>query len=180
MRGTLSALVLAMALCAVRSATAQTLESRSQEAQPDRFELSARTETYATLFRRALLPGPEGAVVETETAAPVYEYLQLRVRDLDLASQKDSLDLEVSGWARVWPTETRFEGPFDGDVQTAAVTFHRGWGTARLGRQQFVGGAARFARFDGLALGAHFGAGLSAQAYGGLTVLPRYNERPGY
>jgi hypothetical protein len=180
MKGAPTALVAAVAVLAVRSAVAQSLESSPTDARPDRFELSARADTYATLFRRALLPGPEGALVETETAAPVYEYLQLRARNLDFAGQLDTVDLEVSGWARVWPTETRFEGPLDGDVQTAAVTYHRGPGTARLGRQQFVGGAARFARFDGLTLGANLGAGLSAQAYGGLTVLPRYNERPGY
>ncbi len=180
MRAAPTALVAALALLAVRSAGAQSLESRANEAPPDRFELLARAETYAALFRRALLPGPEGALVETETAAPVYEYLQLRVRNLDVAGQEDSVDLEVSGWARVWPTETRFEQPLDGDVQTAVVTYHRGPGTLRVGRQQFVGGAARFARFDGLLLGAKLGAGLSGQAYGGLTVLPRWNERPGY
>lgn len=180
MKAAPTALVAAVAVLAVRSAAAQSPDSGSAEAQADRFELSAHAETYATLFRRAPLPGPEGALVETETAAPIYEYLQLRARNLDFAGQADTIDLEVSGWARVWPTETRFEGPLDGDLQTAAVTYHRGRGTARLGRQQFVGGAARFARFDGLSLGANLGAGLSAQAYGGLTVLPRYNERPGY
>ncbi|HKY36714.1 MAG TPA: hypothetical protein VJN18_12280 [Polyangiaceae bacterium] len=180
MKGAPAALVAAVAVLAVRSTAAQGLESKPTEAPPDRFELSAHAETYATFFRRALLPGPEGALVETEFAAPVYEYLHLSARNLDVAGQQDNVDLEVSGWARAWPTETRFEGPFDGDLQTAAVTYHRGPGTARLGRQQFVGGAARFARFDGLSLGARLGAGLSARAYGGLTVLPRYNERPGY
>ena len=169
-----------MALLAVRSAAAQSLASRSNEAPTDRFELQARAETYARLFRRALLPGPEGALVETETAAPIYEYVQLRVSNLDVAGHEDSVDLEVSGWTRAWPTEARFEQPLDGDVQTAVITYRQGPGTLRLGRQQFVGGAARFARFDGLSVGAKLGAGLSAQAYGGLTVLPRWNERPGY
>jgi len=43
-----------------------------------------------------------------------------------------------------------------------------------------VGGAARFTRFDGALLGVDLGAGFSAQAYGGLTVLPRWDTRPGY
>jgi hypothetical protein len=180
MRAAPTALVAGMALLAARPAAAQSPEARIAEPPPDRFELLARAETYATFFRRALLPGPEGALVETETAAPVYEYVQLRVRNLDLAGQQDSVDLEVSGWARVWPTETQFDEPLAGDVQTAVVTYHRGPGTLRAGRQQFVGGAARFVRFDGVSLGARLGAGISAQAYGGLTVLPRWNERPGY
>ena len=180
MKAAPTALVAALALLAVRSAAAQSPQASSDEAPPDRFELLAHAETHALLFRRALLPGPEGALVETETAAPVFEYLQLRARNLDVAGQEDNVDLEVSGWARVWPTETRFEQPLDGDVQTAVVAYHRGPGTLRVGRQQFVGGAARFARFDGLALDGRLGAGFSAQAYGGLTVLPRWNERPGY
>ena len=43
-----------------------------------------------------------------------------------------------------------------------------------------VGGAARYSRFDGLAIGLAFGAGFDAEVYGGFTVLPRYDARPGY
>jgi hypothetical protein len=40
-----------------------------------------------------------------------------------------------------------------------------------------AGGAARYARFDGVAVDADLGAGLDLSAYGGLTVLPRWNAR---
>jgi hypothetical protein len=43
-----------------------------------------------------------------------------------------------------------------------------------------VGGAARYSRFDGVALGVSPAAGLDAAAYAGFTVLPRFDGRPGY
>jgi hypothetical protein len=50
-----------------------------------------------------------------------------------------------------------------------------------LGRQLLAGGAARFARFDGARVSGEIAAaGIDATFYGGLTALPRWNERPGY
>jgi hypothetical protein len=146
----------------------------------DRFELSARSETYAVLFRRALSPGPAGSLVETSTAFPLSEYVFLGAKNLDTSWRKDSVDLELAAWTRFWPTGSTHEQPVDGDVQTASVTYRQGGALVRFGRQQFVGGAARFTRFDGALLGLDLGAGLSAQVYGGLTVLPRWDSRPSY
>lgn len=148
--------------------------------EQDRFELSARSETYAALFRRALAPGPAGALVETSTALPLSEYVFLSATDLDTSWRKNSVDLELAAWTRFWPTSSIHEQPVDGDVQTASVTYRQNGVLVRFGRQQFVGGAARFTRFDGALLGTDLGAGFSAQAYGGLTVLPRWDSRPGY
>jgi hypothetical protein len=79
----------------------------------------------------------------------------------------------------VWPTTSSFERPFDGDVQTANVRLDAGPAWTRVGRQQMAGGAARFARFDGITVGARH-AGLFAEGYGGFTVLPRWDARMGY
>jgi hypothetical protein len=65
-------------------------------------------------------------------------------------------------------------------VQTAYARYRHGPLALRLGRQNFAGGAARYARFDGLSLGAALGGGFEAEAYGGFTVLPRWDARPGY
>jgi hypothetical protein len=119
-------------------------------------------------------------LVETETAAPIYEYVSVRALRLDMGPLTDSLSVEVSAWARGWPTTARPERPFDGDVQTAFATLSHGPGFIRLGRQQMAGGAARFVRFDGLMLVGALGAGFEAGAYTGLTVLPRWDARPGY
>jgi hypothetical protein len=146
----------------------------------DRFQFSAYAETDARLFRRATLPGPEGALAADETVAPFYEYVALRVLDLDTRHRPDSVDIEVSGWARLWPTGGSLEEPLDGDVQTALVAYRAEQGSVRLGRQQIAGGAARFARFDGALLELSLESGFFAQTYAGLTVLPRWNRRPGY
>jgi hypothetical protein len=170
----------ALTFLSVVSAAAEPRKLNPQSAQQDRFELSARSETYATFFRRALTPGPEGSLVETNTALPLSEYVFLSAKDLDTSWRKNSVDLELTAWTRFWPTSSGLEQPVDGDVQTASVTYRQDRTLMRFGRQQFVGGAARFTRFDGVQLGTELGAGFSAQAYGGLTVLPRWDARPGY
>lgn len=153
-------------------------ESTNTDVAGDRHDLSVRAETYAELFRRALLPGPNGSLVSTETAAPLLEYLSLRATDLDTPWRKDDLDLEFAAWGRAWLAPRGADRPFEGDVQTANASYRHGPLTLRFGRQIVTGGAARFARFDGVAVNAELGAGLQASAYGGLTALPRWNQRP--
>ena len=146
----------------------------------DTFQLSAHNVTYAELFRRALLPGQNGTLVRTSTAAPVYDYASLQAANVDTPWRKDSLDMELAVWGRGWLGSRQGEQPLDGDVQVANVGYRQGALGLRLGRQQVVGGAARFARFDGLKLDADLGAGLDVDGYGGWTVLPRWDQRPRY
>jgi hypothetical protein len=146
----------------------------------DQYVMIARSETYAELFRRALLPGPNGALTTTDTVVPVHQYVLLDARDLDALGSRDSVDVELSAWGRAWFGEREQEEPFDGDVQTANARYQRGPLSLKLGRQVMAGGAARYVRFDGLRVGADLGAGLDAQVYGGLTALPRWDARPGY
>jgi len=148
-------------------------------AQLDRFTLVGHSETYLQLYQRALLPGQNGASVPTETAVPIVQYLLANARDVDAPWQKDAIQLEFAAWGRVWPTSTSLERPFDGDVQTASVRLQAGPAWAALGRQQMAGGAARFVRFDGVRLGAKHLA-FFVEGYGGFSVLPRWNEQPGY
>jgi hypothetical protein len=189
-RRAIALLVLVAFALTAATASAQAVERRgtpvaasSEGAVPpptDRLELSAHGETYLQLFRRALLPGPNGALVEAEEAAPLHQYVGLEARDIDTPWRKDSVDLELSSWGRAWLGRSELEPSFDGDVQTASLRYHQGPFWVRLGRQQAGGGAARFARFDGVMLGAEAGLGWFAAAYGGFTVLPRWNQRPGY
>lgn len=146
---------------------------------PDRFSVSAQSETYVQLYRRALVPGQNGQLVPTELAVPVHEYLFANARDIDAPWQKDSIGLEFAAWGRVWPTDSSIERPFDGDVQTANIRLEAGPAWARIGRQQVAGGAARYARFDGVMVGARH-LGFFLEGYGGFTVLPRWNDQPGY
>jgi hypothetical protein len=152
----------------------------SSEGAADRFSFTAKSETYLQLFQRALLPGPNGAIVESETALPISEYVFADARDVDSPWHDDSIDLEVAAWGRLWPTSSSLEPGFDGDVQTANLRYRAGPAWVRLGRQQVAGGAARFARFDGAMVGAAHPLGLFAEGYGGFSVLPRWNAQPGY
>ena len=161
------------------------LAPRASRADPasegtDRFDLSVHGETYAELFRRALLPGPAGAIVETTTAAPLHQYVGLRALDLDAPWRADSIDVELSAWGRGWIGPNETEQRLDGDVQSANVRYHHGPASVRLGRQLAAGGAARYVRFDGATLGATFARGFVAEGYGGFTALPRWDARPGY
>lgn len=159
-------------------AHAEPRETATEE--PDRFDLYARGETHAALFQRALLPGAGGAIVRTNTLAPIRQYVLLRARDVDALGTKDSLDAELSAWGNLTFGNIEPGHTVDGDVQTANVGYRQGPLSFRLGRQHVAGGAARFARFDGAQARVELGSGLSALAYGGLTVLPRWNERPGF
>lgn len=142
--------------------------------------LAIHSETRADLFRRAALPGPNGAIVGTDTVLPVRESVTLRAQDLDTPMGRDSADFEVSGWGLVVGSGGTPARSPDGDVQTAYVRLHRGPVSVRLGRQLVTGGAARYVRFDGLAADTLFGSGFEASAYGGLTALPRWSARPAY
>lgn len=149
-------------------------------AEKDRYEVTTRSETYVRLFRRALLPGPAGALVTTETASPLTEYLSVHATNVDSPWHRDAIELEVSAWGQLWPTSSGYERPFDGDVQSANVRYRLGPGWLRLGRQLVAGGAARFSRFDGLSVGGQLESGWALLGYGGAAVLPRWDALPGY
>lgn len=168
-------------LCAACLASpARGADAAARAEEPDRFELSAEGETYIEVFRRALLPGAAGSLVETDTALPIHQYVHVRARDVDTSWKKDALDVELAAYGRLWPGDSETERLLDGDVQVANVGYQHDGFELRLGRQVHAGGAARYVRYDGLSLGARFGFGLSVEAYGGLTALPRFDARPGY
>jgi hypothetical protein len=146
----------------------------------DGFEYQARSETYVRWFQRALLPGPSGAVVRTDTVVPVHEYLFVRASNVDAPWAKDSIDVELSGWTSAAGGRLEYDPRADGDVTVASVRARYRSMYVRLGRQVVAGGAARFSRFDGLSAGALAPYGLGLDAYAGLTVLPRWSDRPGY
>src|SRR5262245_60559977 len=132
------------------------------KAHLDSFDASVRVETYGELFRRALLPGPNGALVETDTVAALHHSLSLQAYDIDTCWRKDGVDVGLAAWERAELGGQGGESVLDGDVETANVRYRHGVVALRLGRQHAAGGAARYVRFDGLALGAALGAGFEA------------------
>jgi len=148
--------------------------------QADRYSFFMHGETHAELFQRALLPGSYGAIASDQTVLPVYQYVLLEAREQSIARQQTGLDMELAAWSRAELGSTTSEAPLDGDVQTANVGYHHGPLTLRLGRQHVAGGAARYARFDGVLLDAELGQGFQARVYAGLTVLPRWNQHASY
>jgi len=138
------------------------------------------SDTYVQLFRRAALPGPGGALVSTLFNAPIQEFASLRVDDVDVPWQPNSVDAELSAWANVSAGELGDGKRVDGDVSIAFVRHRLDYVSFTLGRQIQVGGAARMCRFDGATVSLQSPFGLGADAYGGFAVLPRWSERPGY
>jgi hypothetical protein len=142
-------------------------------------ELTVHGETHADLFRRALLPGPNGALVSTQTLLPARQFVLVRARELGDAEQRGKLELELAGWSAIWLGEIAPERRVDGDLQTLNVGYRRGPFSLRLGRQHVAGGAARYSRFDGAEVELEL-SGFELAAYGGFSVLPRWDRRPGY
>ena len=169
-----AAIALSLALCASAA--------RGQSATPqvDRFELRARSETYVRYFQRALLPGPGGAMVSTDTVVPVYQYLSVDATDVDAPWSADSIDVELSMWGSALATDVNGEHRLEGDVTVASVRQRFGPGYVKFGRQVYAGGAARFSWFDGISTGVRATFGLGMDAYAGFTVLPNWSQRPGY
>ncbi|MFO0571327.1 MAG: hypothetical protein U0263_37205 [Polyangiaceae bacterium] len=165
---------------AVGVSTAAPAPAQSPEGGAPSSAVLVRSETHFRLYQRALLPGAYGAVVTEETAAPIVEYASVSALDVDAPWQKRSLDFELDVWGSATFGEAGSARRMDGDVQSANIRYHTGPVWLRLGRQSFAGGAARYARFDGASAGGTLPFGLGLEGYGGLRVLPRWAERPGY
>jgi hypothetical protein len=155
-------------------------QEEAETPAPPRMSVRLAADTYLRLFERSPLPGPNGAVVSDTFAAPLYQYATLQVANVALPWEPASLDMELSAWGDVHLGEGEDLARVDGDITVASILHRYGWTYAKLGRQLQAGGAARVSRLDGLSLGLTTPFGLGAVAYGGWTVLPRWNERPGY
>lgn len=168
-----------LSLLVPSAASAQGSPSLGAAVAVEQARIEVQSETYLRVFQRALLPGPNGAIVDTRTLAPIVEYASLRAQRLEPPWRAGSLDVEVSLWgAWVWGDEPSRR--FDGDVTSAFVQQRLGPGLLRVGRQSFSSAAAQYVRFDGARAGANILPGLGIDAYAGWTVLPRWDARPGY
>lgn len=167
---------------AVAQASAKPPAPRSVATRADFDQTSVRVDsaTYVRYFQRALLPGPGGALVDTTSSAPLYEYAAVRVDGLDTPWKRDSVDVELAGWANVNLGDTEGGIRADGDLSIVSVRQRLGPAYVMVGRQLRLGGAARFTRFDGVSVGARAPFGLGADVYGGWSVLPRWSQLPGY
>lgn len=158
---------------------ASAVERPPVEGDAIRWRVSA--DSYARLFQRAPVPGPAGSLLENETAAPFYQHVLLQVDDVDVPWSADSTDVELAAWGSLEMATVGDDGRrVDGDITVARVRHRVGPAYVSAGRQIYAGGAARFVRFDGVSAGAETAFGLGVDAYGGFTVLPRWNARPGY
>src|SRR5437762_91751 len=116
---------LALGLLSSFRAAATTPEAPPSNERADRFDLSVHSEMYGQLFRRALLPGPNGTLVQTDTVAPLDEYLLLRAHDLDVLRCSDCIDVELAAWEKVWIGDRQNERVLTGDVQTAYLRYRQ-------------------------------------------------------
>ncbi|HZO15319.1 MAG TPA: hypothetical protein VFB62_18725, partial [Polyangiaceae bacterium] len=137
--------------------------------EEDALSYQFQVDSVSRLFRRDQPTG--GAIVAGGYAAPLYHYALLRVADIDTPWSKDSVDTELSAWGNLEIGDVDEVGRLDGDVHVASVRQRFRYAYMTLGRQVRAGGAARFARFDGIAAGVRAPIGLGLDAYGGFTVL---------
>lgn len=175
--------LLAVAYLVARTASAQPLPSE-REWQPAP-QVFAHSQTTLRLFQRALLPGPNGALVRADTLVPIYEYWSLSGTGVVTPVSAEPASFELSGWVDATLGERRYEQPISGDVTAAWFRQPAGAFVITLGRQASFGGAARYVRFDGAdvtwgtpRVGHAFYA--DVELYAGYTVLPRWDARPGY
>jgi hypothetical protein len=106
--------------------------------------------------------------------------MMFRVVDADMPWAKNSADMELSLWGSGTLIGSGGQRTYDGDVSVAAVTQRYRLSYVKLGRQYITEGAARFAHMDGVSAGVRSKLGFDLSAYGGWTVLPRWDARPTY
>ncbi len=150
------------------------------DSSSDDYELQARLRTNVRGFQRALLPGPGGAILETNTLAFVHQAASVAAYGVDTPLGEDGLDLQVAAYGKLWAGSPRDAQDATWDVATALVTQRLGSLSVTLGRQTVFGGAARYRRMDGALLRGKTDFGLEAVFYGGLSVLPRWDRWYGY
>lgn len=166
-------------MCSILSQTSDVCAQDSSASQPT--SSTFRSNTYARLFSRAIAPGPGGSIVSTERQLPIVQYVTYWASGIDTILGDDTASMEVTGWQSA---DAGGLQQVEADVQTAYLTLRSPrslpsvW--ASLGRQTKAGGAARFARFDGISAGVSPIPALSLRAYGGYRVLPRFDQQPGY
>jgi len=142
----------------------------------DDHDLVFRSRLTAAGFQRALTPGPGGAIVTTDTLAPFHEAVSLAADRVDSPIGKDTLDLQFAAYGQVWAGQPEGLPLSTWDIASAFLTQRMGPLAVSLGRQPIVGGAARYRRLDGVTLRGKTEFGVYATAYGGLTVLPRWDQ----
>ena len=126
--------------------------SPSATGSRDEFDVYARSRTTVAGFQRALLPGPGGAIVTTQTVAPIHEAISLSAQRIDTPLGKDGLDVQLAAYGQIWAGEPENQTDATWDIATAVVTQRIGDVALSLGRQTVSGGAARYRRFDGAAV----------------------------
>lgn len=164
--------------------TAAVLAEETERAQPPA-HMQAYVDQYLRLFERAWWPGGRGELVITEQALPVYTYWGVSAHNLQGPLASPGLSIEMAGFGAYEFGAPAADSRWDGDVTVAKVSQQLGWTTIALGRQAIAAGAARYSRLDG----AHVELNpavidgpwwVSAGAYAGFSVLPRWNEHPSY
>jgi hypothetical protein len=149
----------------------------------DRLEYRFAFDSHLLLHERAYVTSPGGELVAAPRA-PWTQTARFEARDIDVPWRKDSIDLELSSWGTVDmggpASDGAFERRLDGDISTAFVRHRLGAVSFTLGRQLRAGGAARLIRFDGGSVAARAPWGTGIDVYGGLTVLPRWDQQMGY
>jgi hypothetical protein len=183
--------LLALLIASAHARASETAPPRLPEADAARPvpRVEANSETILRFYQRSLQPGPLGALVHRDTVVPAYEYWSLRASNIGTPLSSEPANLELSGWFSTVLGERQYESAFTGDINAAWFRQPLGALTVTLGRQALYGGAARYARFDGGSVSfstSSLGAGqrgpwtFAVEGYGGYTVMPKWDQRPGY
>ncbi len=149
-------------------------------AAPDEYQLAGRLRTTVRGLRRALLPGPGGAIVESRLEAPFHQALGVSAWGVDTPIERDGVDLHVAAYGQVWAGAPLDYQDATWDLASAYVIQRLGRAALTLGRQVVAGGAARYSRFDGALFQGTTDFGATFLVYSGLTVLPRSDQWYGY
>lgn len=123
---------------------------------------------------------PEWRAGDSRQQAALIQRLRLTGRDFDTPLAED-IGFELSAWGRAGfgGLDERLLGAADVEVANVRAMFLQKRLKLTVGRQEIVGGVARFTNMDGARVDADVWGGVSATVYGGLNVVPRFMEGKG-
>lgn len=142
----------------------------------DDFDLAVRASSNVQVFRRALLPGPAGAILRDETLAPLHQSLSLHAARVDTPLAEDGLEIQLATWGMFIIGSPEEMQTATWDISSAFVRQRFRNMALTLGRMPVAGRAARYSRMDGATFDASLGTDFTVGAYGGWTVLPRFQK----
>jgi len=166
---------------AAPSAPAAEASSKGSASEP-RVRISGRLDPLLSIRERRLVSrGDNGELLlGKRTQATGYLYLAAEASELGSSFGVPGLSLHLNGWVANEEAEVALDRQRTGDLTYGYLQYQDHGLDVRLGRQFVLNTGSVPVQIDGAYARAELPFGFGVQAFGGLSVLPRFTDKPRY